>query len=236
MGRNATVRAAFIGFGALCIASAAYGAKVEIALEAELAQEIVAPLVVNAIKDVDKLGPKPDEPSNGLFVWAPGAPLVGGANDGKGLMRFVVNIPSDGEYAIWGRVVAWDGNSDSFWVVVRPADPDENPQQTGNVQFRWGVGQGGLWHWNRINHWLDGGTFARKWKLPKGEAEIRIMTREDATMLDSLFITSDLSADEGQVAPRVPTKNDIELQKLGGGARPVDPVRKLATVWAALRN
>lgn len=223
------------GFGIGMMACSVHAA-VEIALEAELAQEIVAPMTVAVPKDVEQWGPKPNEPSNGQFIWAPGAPAAGGANDGKGMARFIVNIPAAGEYALWGRVIAWDGNSDSFWVVVRPADPEENPQQTNNVQFRWATAQGPAWHWDRINQWLDGGTFDRKWKLPKGEVEVRIMTREDATMLDCLFITDNLSPDEGVVSPRLPTKQDIERQKSGGGGRPVAPRGKLTTFWASLRR
>jgi hypothetical protein len=217
------------------IAVGAYAAAAEIALEAELATEIQAPMEVNKAKDVEKWGPKIDEPSNGEFIWKPGKPATGGDGDHQGLARFVVQLPRADTYAIWGRVIAWDGNSDSFWVRVRPADPDENPAQTQNTQFRWGVAQGPNWHWDRINHWLDGGTFDRQWKLPKGEAEITIYTRETATMLDSLFITTEVSPDVGIVNPRTPTKEDIERQKRGGQLA-VQPRGKLATTWARLRR
>lgn len=206
---------------------------VEIALEAELADTIQAP-IVEAVPDDAKAkgGPKPDEPSRGKFIWAPGAPKAGGG--GSGFAEFIVDIPTADEYAIWGHVIAWDGNSDSFWVTVRPADPDENPQQTGNTQYRWGVAQGNTWHWDRINHWLDAGTFDREWKLPKGEATIKIWTREDATMLDTLFITNDLSPDQNVVRPRLPTDEDVKKQLSRG--RAVLPAGKLSITWGYIKS
>jgi len=204
---------------------------VEIALEAELANTIQAP-IVEAVPDDAKAkgGPAPDEPSRGKYIWAPGAPTTGGG--GSGFAEFIVDIPTADEYAVWGRVIAWDGNSDSFWVTVRPADPDENPQSTGNTEFRWGVAQGNTWHWDRINHWLDAGTFDRKWKLPKGEALIKIWTREDATMLDTLFIINDLSATQNDV--RLPTDEDVEKQL--SGQRAVQPTGKLSTTWGYIKK
>ena len=105
--------------------TAVLGADVEIALEAELADVIQAPMVI-----------ADDEPntSDGEYIWAPGAPATGGG--GTGWAEFIINLPEDGEYALWGHVIAWDGNSDSFWVTWKPADPDEDPQahkQYGNT-------------------------------------------------------------------------------------------------------
>ncbi|MDA1192452.1 MAG: hypothetical protein O3A46_12315, partial [Candidatus Poribacteria bacterium] len=147
----------------------------------------------------------------------------------KGYARYVVDIPEADTYVIFGYVVAWDGNSDSFWVVVNPADGNENAQATGNTQFRWGVAQGAVWHWDQINHWLDGGTFEREWDLDKGEAEIIIYTREDATMLDALYMTNELPVVQG----KLPTDQDVEKQM---GNLPVAPKGKLATTWANLKR
>ena len=211
-----------------------YAAKtIEIALEAELANKIQPAMVVAVPEDVKaKGGPKPDEPSRGKFIWAPGAPTTGGGD--SGFAEFIVDITQADTYAIWGHVIAWDGNSDSFWVTVLPADPDENPQATGNVQFRWGTAQGNIWHWDRINHWLDGGTFDREWDLPAGEATIKIWTREDATMLDALFITSDNKpTDPASANVRLPTDEDVEKQLSG---MPVHPMDKLSTTWGRIKE
>ena len=203
------------------------GIAVELAFEAEGAT-IEAPMVVATPPDAAaEGGPEPVDPSGGKFVWVPGPPVTGGGDEG--FVEFVVNIPANGTYAIWGRVVAWDGNSDSLWVTVSPADPDENPQETGNTEFRWGVAQGNEWHWDRINHWLNGGTFDRDWNLSAGEAKIKLWTREDATMLDCIYITDNLSEDEAEVNPKLPSElpppKDTAVEAHG----------KLATTWANMK-
>lgn len=198
-------------------------AEVEIALEAELAQEIVEPMIIDEDKDA----------SDGKFIWMEGEPVAGGG--GVGHADFIVNIPEPGKYALWGHVIAWDGNSDSFWVTWEPADPKENAQQTQNTEFRWGVAQGAAWHWDRINHWLDGGTFDREWKFNKaGETLLRIGVREDATMLDAIFVTTNVKATaEDQANVRLPTDKDRKIQIEGLA---VDAKGKAATTWGGLKQ
>lgn len=208
----------------------------ELAIEAELAHEIVAPLTISVPADAKAMGgPEPNEPSNGKFIWVPGAPASSG-RDHQGYAEYRITIPKKAKYAIWGRVIAWDGNSDSFWVIWRPADPDENPQQVQKQDYRWGVEQGNAWHWDRVNKWTDAGTFDREWELDKGDTVLRIYTREDATMLDCLFITDNLAADAGSAGARVPTKEEINAwiqgkQKLAV----VSNSNKLSTTWASIK-
>ena len=200
-----------------------FGADIEIALEAELADEIVEPMIIDEEKTA----------SDGKFIWMEGAPATGGGN--KGWAEFIINIPEPGEYALWGHVTAWDGNSDSFWVTWQPADPDEDAQQTQNTEFRWSVAQGGAWHWDRINHWLNAGTFEREWKFAKaGETVLRIAVREDATMLDALFVTSNVKATAEDAANvRLPTDKDRKRQIEGLA---VDAKGKAATTWGSLKK
>ena len=218
-----------------CVAIGAFGASgaaaFELALEAELANEIVAPMVIGVPGDgADAGGPGVNEPSNGAWVWAPGPPVQGDAIDHQGHMAFVIDIPKETTYYIWGNVIAWDGNSDSFWVTVTPVDEDPNPQASQDTTFRWGVQQGPGWHWDQINQWLNAGTFEREWEIPAGEAEITIWTREAATMLDSLWITDDNGAGGGEL----PTDADRDAQNKGG-PKAVDPSGKAATTWAGLK-
>ena len=211
-------------------------AEVEIALEAELANKIQAPMVIADSEDVKAFDPPvvPDEPSNGKFVWHPGKPVTGGG--GSGFVEFIIDLPKAGTYSAWGRVIAWDGNSDSLWVTWEPADPAENPQQTQNVEFRWGTAQGPGWHWDRINHWLDGGTFDRQWEFDKGETKLKIWSREDATMLDCLFITTSPAADPALAEVREPTEEDIDLQIAEARGKAVEAAGKLSTAWGRLRS
>ncbi len=200
-------------FGLLLTSGISYG--YERAIEAEMADAIEAPMIIDDDADA----------SGGQFIWMEGPPLAGGG--GEGWAEYILPIPEAGTYALWGKVIAWDGNSDSFWVTWQPADPDENAQETQNTEFRWGVGQGEEWHWDRINHWLDGGTFEREWELEAGETTLRIAVREDATMLDVIFITDNLSEDEAEVGPRDPIPSDSLV--------PVEPQDKLATTWGKLK-
>ena len=198
-----------------------------IALEAELAQRIEEPMKID---DSDK----GKEASNEKFIWMEGEPAVGGG--GEGWAEFDINMSEKGEYAIWGRVLAWDGNSDSFWVTWKPTDPDEDAQETQNTKFRWAVQQVPEWHWDRINAWLDGGTPERTWNIDQpGKTTLRIAVREDTAMLDALFITTNVEAnDPVDVNLRLPTAADRELQITGSIA--VNPGEKIASTWAHLKR
>ena len=224
--------------GILAIASAlllnvAMAADVEIALEAELANTIHAPMAIGVPADaVDNNGPEPDEPSNGKFVWAPGAPVAGGG--GNGSVEFIVNLTESGTYAIWGRCVSWDGNSDSFWVTWEPADPAENPQNTQNTEFRWSTGSGAAWYWRRVNAWLNAGTVQREWEFEPGETKLTIWSREDATMLDCLYITNDIPG--GEASARIPDDDDRKLQVEGVVGQAVGAAGKLSTMWGSIRS
>jgi hypothetical protein len=211
--------------GLVLMVSGVCSALVELAAEAEFAAVIEEPMVVAEPADaVTQGGPEPDAPSRGAFVWQPGPPLTGGG--GSGFIQFNIDIPVAGTYAIWGRVISWDGNSDSLWVTWQPADPDENPQETQNTEFRWSTGSGNTWYWRRVNAWLNAGTIQREWDLPAGSTTLTFWSREDATMLDCIFITDNLSEDEAEVAPRLPTDEDLAA---------VEPGDKLAVTWGSIR-
>lgn len=198
----------------LVISGTSYG--YERAIEAEMADTIEAPMIVD--EDANA--------SNGEFIWMEGPPATGGG--GEGWAEYTLFIPEPGTYALWGKVLAVDGNSDSFWVTWQPADPDENAQETQNTEFRWGVGQSTEWAWDRINHWLDGGTFEREWEISEaGDTTLRIAVREDGCMLDVIYITDNLSEDEAEVGPRDPIPAD--------SLTPVEPQDKLTTTWGRIK-
>ncbi len=204
-------------------------AAIEIVTEAELANTIEAPMAIGVPGDGSANGGTDAvDASRGNFVWVPGAPLLGGG--GEGFMQFEINIPVAGTYAVWARIIAWDGNSDSFWVTWEPADPPENSQETDNKDFRWSMSNGSEWHWDRIERWADDDSHTdREWVLPAGPTALTIYTREDAAMIDSIFITDNLSSDEAVANPRVPTDDDLNVSA-------VSPVSKLAVTWGAIRE
>ena len=209
------IAALFIAVAGLLLTHS-IGHTYERAIEAEMADTIEAPMVIADDENA----------SAGEFIWMEGPPTTGGG--GEGWAEYKLHIPEPGTYALWGKVLAWDGNSDSFWVTWQPADPDEDAQVTQNTEFRWGVAQGSEWHWDRINHWLDGGTFEREWEITEaGETTLRIAVREDATMLDVIYITDNLSEDEAEVGPRDPIPADSVIA--------VEPQDKLTTTWGKLK-
>ena len=199
------------------------GADVEIALEAELANVIEAPMVIAE----DELA------SDGKYLWMEGPKATGGGD--QGFAEFIINLPDDGKYALWAHAYAWDGNSDSFWVTWQPSDPDENPQVTKNTEYRWSIGTKNVWHWDRINHWLNAGTFDRVWDFDDaGETVLRIWTREDASKFDAIFVTSNSNAVTPDAAKvRLPTAEDRERQIDG---LDVDAKGKVATTWGKLKS
>ena len=208
---------------ALILIGTGLNAEEEIALEAELADVLQPPMVI-----AEEAGT-----SDGKYVWMEGEPATGGG--GHGWVEFIIDIPKTGEYALWGHVFGWDGNSDSFWVTWQPSDPDEDPQVTKNTEYRWSVSTKNQWHWDRINHWLNAGTFDRVWEFDKiGETILRIGTREDATKLDAIFVTSNSTAtDPGSANVRLPTDADRERQIKGLA---VDAKGKMTTTWSSLKK
>lgn len=203
--------------------SSVFGADIEIVLEAELANVIQAPMVIAE----DELA------SDGKYLWMEGPKATGGGD--QGWAEFIINLPDDGKYALWAHAYAWDGNSDSFWVTWRPSDPDENPQVTKNTEYRWSIQTKNVWHWDRINHWLNAGTFDRVWEFDDpGETVLRIWTREDASKFDAIFVTSNSNAVTPDAAKvRLPTEEDREKQIDG---LDVDAKGKVATTWGKLKR
>ncbi len=193
---------------ALLVSSTAFSGKpVEIALEAELANHIEPPMVIMEDKKA----------SDGKFIWMEGPLNKGGG--GEGWAEYIINIPAKGKYALWGRVIAPDGNSNSFWVIWPPADPPGDPQVKALLWTRWITSEGPDWHWDRVNHWLNAGTFDREWEFKEvGETTLRIAVRDDATKLDALFVTSNIEAvEEGEADVRLPTNEDRKIQEAGNG-------------------
>ncbi len=208
----------------------------ELALEAELAQTIVRPMQAAVPESaVNRGGPKPKNPSNGKFIWAPGAPNQNGGN--SGYARFTVPIENKGSYRLFGHVIAWDNRSDTFWVTIwqdgnRKADQDRNPQRSRNREYQWRLRpRSPSWVWDRVDQRLAaGGRMDRVWELKEGLAVITVWTNENAAMLDALYLTDDATARTG----RLPTKQERDLQSRNFDLG-VDPKGKLASAWGQMK-
>ena len=214
--------------------SSVHGA--ELALEAELAQTVVRPMQAAVPQSAaNRGGPKPNDPSNGQFIWAPGAPNQNGGN--AGYARFTVPIENKGNYMLFGHVIAWDNRSDTFWVTIwqdgnRKADQDRNPQRSRNLAYQWRLRpKSPVWVWDRVDHRLDaGGRMDRVWELKEGLAVITVWTNENAAMLDALYLTDNPTARTG----RLPTKRERDWQSRNFDLG-VDPKGKLASTWGQMK-
>ena len=92
-----------------------------------------------------------------------------------GRITFEIMIPEDGDYIIWGRVWAKDGDSDSFFVGV-------NVDEASDL---WDLPEGGTWRWHKA---------PPKFKMSKGKNSLTVKTREVNSKLDRIFLTTSSSA------------------------------------------
>ena len=137
-------------------------------LEAETADSITSPMQVA----------NDSAASGGQFIWVPGQ---GNNWDGTGgYAEYTVNVATQGEYVLWGRVIAPTSSDDSFFVEVG-----------GSAYNAWGVAKGSSWQWDLVN--IKGGADPVKYYLTTGINTIKIGQREDGTKLDKLLLTDDMA-------------------------------------------
>jgi Big-like domain-containing protein/parallel beta helix pectate lyase-like protein len=105
-----------------------------------------------------------------------------------GSARFTVNLPVDGTYVIWARVIGNDSSHDSFFVESDDQDRDVYDVAEGV----WANG----WQWTVVNG-RGGGSPAtispRLFTLPAGPHSFTFAGREPDTKLDQIILTNDLN-------------------------------------------
>jgi hypothetical protein len=109
--------------------------------------------------------------SSGSYIWVPEGQRDNygtAANGGSAKYRF--QIDEEGDYLVWGRILAANDQSDSFFVAV----------DSGSYA-RWDVPRAQGWSWD----------VAASVHLAAGEHTLTILNREDGTRLDRILITSD---------------------------------------------
>jgi len=115
--------------------------------------------------------------SAGAYIWKSSGSGDSATSDGAA--EYTIDIPTTGDYVIWGRVVAPDGGSDSFFTSI-----------DGGEDLAWGVETGSVWTWDSVNgNEQDPLVF----NLAAGSHTLRISGREDGTKLDRLLITNDIA-------------------------------------------
>jgi len=143
-----------------------------------------------------------DDPmaSQGRFIYTPNGKEIHFVPDTT-IATYTVNIVQPGEYVLWGRVKALNGQDDSFFVQI-----------DNGVNNLWDLKTGDFWQWDVVSDRkktapkrviLTKGTFLqrnavsirkkadpKRFILAKGPHTITIKLREDGTKLDKLLLTN----------------------------------------------
>jgi hypothetical protein len=121
------------------------------------------------------------EASGGRFVWMPGE--AGEQKFGEGSATWLLDVPREGTYYVWGRVLAPTPSEDSFYVRVF------SPLIEPVSQAEWHLGTHPSWAWEPLK--LDKAPEPTPLLLPAGEVSLQLRVREDGTKIDRLCITPD---------------------------------------------
>ena len=87
--------------------------------------------------------------------------------------------PVTGNYVIWGRVKAMNGNDDSFFISV-----------DGGDYALWDLQISQDWVWDKVND--RGGADPVIFYLEAGQHTLMLKQREDGSKIDQILITGDL--------------------------------------------
>jgi PKD repeat protein len=112
--------------------------------------------------------------SNSQYLYAPNG---SGSN---ATATYTVTISTAGQYILWGRVLAINGEDDSFFVNI-----------DGGTDNLWDVQRGSSWVWDQVYN--RGGANPTVFTLSAGVHTIRVKQREDGTKVDKLLLTNNRS-------------------------------------------
>jgi hypothetical protein len=148
-----------------------------------------------------------EDASGGSFIEvAPGNNSTGGPPS-TGIASYRVFIGAPGAFHIWGRVIAPDNASDSFWVRVN-----------GGSWLSWnGMRSGDTWHWVPVR--AQNTHQPADFQLVGGDYNlVQVAYREDGTQLDALVISDEPGFDPAAVAPGPPRAPRLARLTRGRGA------------------
>jgi hypothetical protein len=134
-----------------------------------------------------------DDPgaSGGRYVWQPGDERWGRSS---GSITWPLRVARAGRYWLWGRVLAPDPESDSFYVQLL-GDTDPVPSES----VSWHTGHGDRWRWRFLS--FDRAKEPAALDLSAGLVRLRFRVREPGTRIDRLFLTSDPEAEPEEAGP-----------------------------------
>ncbi|MEM1011590.1 MAG: fibro-slime domain-containing protein [Planctomycetota bacterium] len=112
---------------------------------------------------------------------APGNNSTSSAPGTDGIVSYDFTLDTAGDYVVWGRVRANNGNDDSFWVQV-----------DGSAWARWNTFPStGNWEWDDVH---DSSGTAVTYTLSAGQHTLRVGYREDGAQLDKLVVQESSAA------------------------------------------
>ncbi len=179
----------------------------ELAFEAEDVADIQAPMVIK----------EDEEASGGEYIVSP-------AEGVSAFVDYAIEIPEEGDWIVWGRVIAPNGDQDSFLIV--DFDDTITKPAYGDDQFRWSVRNTPSWAWDPVN--AQAGTDPRIFSLTEGEHVLRIWNRENSTQLDVIFMTTDAGLMEGEI-------DGLLEEALAGAPKAVEFADKVAAMWGQVK-
>jgi hyaluronate lyase len=147
--------------------------------------------------------------SGGGYISAP---------SGGGTATFTFNVGEDGDYLLWGRVVATDTSHNSFLVSV-----DGSQEDVWHLLYEGGLGAD--WAWDAVSRQGAGGFDAPEedpWILPlaAGAHTVVVRNRENGTRLDRLLLTNDLALHPDGLGQCSPEETCSDLDGDGYGDPP----------------
>ena len=97
----------------------------------------------------------------------------------SGQITYPFDVIESGNYIVWGRVIAPNGNDDSFWI-----------RMDSGSWIKWNnIASGSSWHWDEV-HDADNSNQLVNYNLDSGSHTLTVAYREDGTQLDKIFITN----------------------------------------------
>ncbi|MCL4205474.1 MAG: hypothetical protein KJ000_23575 [Pirellulaceae bacterium] len=115
--------------------------------------------------------------SRGQFLWHPPENTWGRA---ASTATWTLNIAEAGRYYLWGRVLAPDPETDSFFLKI------STDSRTIVPTSDWHTTNGPGWRWVPVA--LNGEKAATAFDFPAGVCRIQLTAREAGTKLDQLFL------------------------------------------------
>jgi hypothetical protein len=156
--------------------------------------------------------------SAGGYVWAPEGDgnLYTSSKDG-GRVEYRFDVPTDGDYAIWGRVMAPDSASDSFYVRVDGSEMTWHTRLSDNGNWTWDVVSQ-----RNVNDDRNASN-PLVYHLRAGTHTLTIKQREDGARLDKILVTRNLGLTAADLGPttsggKTPSavQKDIWIEAEGG--------------------